>query len=139
MRLVSVAMGEVAVLEVIGQLLRRRAETEGDVGGGYALGRNQNVGLYVPVIDSEPFARASPAGHHLVGNHQDVVTVADFAQAGEVFGRRNEDAVGTDDRLYDDRRYVALVFDHVLDVIDAGYVAAGIGVFDGAPVAVGFR
>ena len=96
-------------------------------------------GLHVPVIDGEPFAGAAPAGHHFIGDQQHAVAVADFAQAREVLGRRNEHAIGADNRLDNDGGHVALVANHVLDVVGAGDVAAGIGVLDGAVVAVGFR
>ena len=82
-------------------------------------------------------AGAAPSGHHFVGDHQHAVAVADFAQAREVLGRRNQHAVGADDGLDDDGGHVALVADHVLDVVGAGDVARGIGVLDGAVVAVG--
>ena len=96
-------------------------------------------GLTIPMVDGEPLAGAAPAGHHFVGDHQHAVAVADFAQAREVLGRRNEDAIGADDGLEDDGGDVALVADHVLDVVGAGDVAGGIGVLDGAVVAVGLR
>ena len=138
-RLIGVAMREVVVLEVVGDFGGGGAEAERNVGRGDALGGDEDVGLDVPVVDGEPLAGAAPAGHHFVGDHEHAVTVADFAQAREVFGRRNEDAVGADDGLDDDGGDVAFVADHVLDVVGAGDVAGGIGVLDGAVVAVGLR
>ncbi len=139
MRLVGVPVREVVVLEVVGDFGGGGAEAERDVGRGDALGGDEDVGLYVPVIDGEPLAGAAPAGHHFVGDHEHAVAVADFAQARQIFGRRNQHSVGSDHRLDDDRGHVALVADHVLDVVGAGDVAAGIGVLDGAVVAVGLR
>ena len=139
MRLVGVAVREVVVLEVVGDLGCGGAEAERNIGRGDALGGDEDVGLHVPVIDGEPLAGAAPAGHHFVGDQQHAVAIADFAQAREVLGRRNEDAVGADDRLDDDGGHIALVADHVLDVVGAGDVAGGIGVLDGAVVAVGLR
>ena len=88
------------------------------------------------MIDGEPFAGASPAGHDFVGNHQHAVAIADLAQPREILRRRDENAVGADDRLDDDRRDIALVLDHVLDIVDARHIAAGVGVLDRALVAV---
>src|ERR1019366_4948898 len=94
---------------------------------------------HAPVIDGEPLAGAAPAGHDFVGDEQDAVAVTDFADTREVLGRRHKDAVGADDGLEDDGRDVALIADHVLDVVGAGDVAAGVGVLDGAVVAIGLR
>ena len=129
---------EVVVLKVVGNFGSGGAKAERDVGRGDAFRGNQNVGLQVPVVDGEPAAGAAPSGHHFVGNHEHAVAVADFAQTRKIFRRRNEYAVGADDRLEDDGRHVTLVADHVLDVVGAGDVARGIGVLDGAVVAVGF-
>jgi len=139
MGLVGMAVGEVVFLEVVGDLLGSGAEAEGDVGGGDALGGDEDVGSDAPVIDGEPLAGSSPAGHDFVGDEEDAVPVADFADAGEVFGGRDEDAVGADDGFEDDGGDVGLVADHVLDVVGTGDVAGGVGVLDGAVVTVGFR
>ena len=122
-RLVGVAVREVVILEVVGDLLGGGAEAERHIGRGDALGGDEDVGLDAPVIDGEPLAGAAPAGHDFVGDHQHAVAVADFAQAREVLGRRNQHAVGADDGLDDDGGDVALVADHVLDVVGAGDVA----------------
>jgi hypothetical protein len=50
------------------------------------------------VVDGEPLAAAPEPGHDLVGDPHDPVLVADLANPGEVAVRRNEDAVGADDR-----------------------------------------
>ena len=139
MRFVGMTVREVVILEVVGDLLCRRAKAERHVRRGDSFGCDQDVGLHAPVIDREPLAGASPAGHHFVVDHQHAVAIADFAQAREVLRRRNQHAVGAHDRLKDDRRDIALVLDHVLDVIDACDIAAGIGVLDGAVVAVRLR
>ena len=52
------------------------------------------VGHDVPVVDREPPAGAAEAGHHLVGDQQDAVAVADLAHALEVAVGRDEDPVG---------------------------------------------
>jgi hypothetical protein len=135
---VGVAVGEEVVFEEVGDFGGGGAEAEGDVGGGDAFGGDEDVGLDVPVVDGEPFAGAAPAGHDFVGDEEDVAAVADFAEAREVFGWWDEDAVGADDGFDEDGGYVVLVFDHVFEIVGAGDVAGGVGVFDGAVVAVGF-
>ncbi len=114
------------------------AEAERDVGGGDAFGGGEDVGGDAPVLHGEPFAGASPAGHDLVGDEEDAGFVADAAEFGHVFGGRDDDAVGADDGLDDDGGDVGFVADHVLEVVGAGDVAAGVGVADGAAVAVDF-
>src|SRR5262249_11134216 len=113
-------------------------KAERHIGGGYALGRYQNVRLNIPVIHGEPFTGPAPTGHHLVSDEQDTVRVADLAEFGEILGGRNEHAIGADDRLGKDRRNVAFVGNHVLNIISAGYAAGRIGVLDGTFVAVHF-
>ena len=65
--------------------------------------------------------------------------VADFANARKVFWRRNEDAVGADDRLENNGRDIALVADHVLNVVGARDVTARIRVLDRAIETVRLR
>jgi hypothetical protein len=55
------------------------------------------------VVDGEPLAATTEAGHHLVADHHDPVLVADRPHAGEVAVGRDEDAVRADDRLEHDR------------------------------------
>src|SRR2546427_800041 len=45
---------------------------------------------------------APEASHDFVGDHEDAVFVAEFADAFEVAVRRNENAVGADDGLEDE-------------------------------------
>ncbi len=134
--LVGVAVGEVVVLEVIGDLAGGGAEAQRDIGRGDALGGGEDVGLDAPVFTA----------NHLPVRPQPVMTSSAMsrtpwssqisAQLGQVLGRRHQDAVGADDGLHDDRGDVALVGDHVLEVVGAGDSAAGVGVLDGAVVAV---
>ena len=135
---VGVAVGEEVVLEELGDFFAGGAEAERDVGRGDALGGDEDVGDDVPVVHGEPFAGAAPAGHDFVGDEEDAVFVADAAEFGHVLVGRDEDAVGADDGLDEDCGYVGLVADHVLDVVGAGDIAAGVGVADGAFVAVDF-
>ena len=83
MRLVGVAVREVVVLEVVGDLLGRGAQAQRHIRRSDALGRDEDVGLHVPVIDGKPLAGAAPSRHHFIGNHQHAMAVADLAQARE--------------------------------------------------------
>ena len=55
------------------------------------------------MINGEPLPCSAESGHHLVGNQQDAVAVADITQPLHVAIWRNQDPVGADDRLNDDR------------------------------------
>ncbi len=69
------------------------------------------------------------AGHDLVGDHQDVVPVADLAHALDVAVGRDEDAVRADDGLEEDRGDAlgALVADDVLEALQALGHGSGFG------------
>ena len=61
-------------------------------------------GRDVPAVDREPLAGPAEAGHHLVGDVDDAVAVADLADAGQVAVRRDQDAGRPGDRLEHQRR-----------------------------------
>ena len=113
-------VGQPAVEDVVAEVGRdvvahpERAEL--DVGAGEALGHRDQVGLDTPVVDREPLAGAPEAGHDLVGDEQDAVTVTDLAQTLHVAVGRDEDPVRADDGLDDDGRdgLRALVHEDVL-------------------------
>src|SRR5258708_39570930 len=65
--------------------------------------------------------------------------IADLAQTWQILLWRDEDAIGPNHRFYDYRRYIALILDHVLDILDTGDSATGIGVKDRALVTIHFR
>src|ERR1035437_2942951 len=132
MRLIGVPMRKVVILKVVRDFSSGGAEAQRHVGRGDALGGDQNIRRDAPLLLGEPFAGASPSGHHLVANEKDAVTVTDLADAGKVFGRRNEYAISTNAWFDNQSRHIALVADHVLDVVGAGYIATRIGVLDGA-------
>ena len=73
------------------------------------------------MVDREPAPGPPEAGHHLVGDHQDVVARADLANARDVAVGRDQDAVRPDDRLEEDRGDAlgALVADDVLESLEA--------------------
>ena len=77
---------------------------ERDVAGVDALREGDEVGLGVPVLPGEPLTGTTETGHHLIGDPHDAELVAHGAQALEVARRRDEDAVGADDRFEEDRR-----------------------------------
>ncbi len=119
------AVGQPAVehlgLELLGQAVAHGDRAERQVRAGQALGHRHQVRGHAPVVDGEPATRSPEAGHDLVGDHQDVVAIADLAHAGDVAVGRDEDAVGPDDGLEEDRRdrLRALVADDVLEALQA--------------------
>ncbi len=86
--------------------------TERHVAGVHALGEGDQVRGDRPVVDGEPLPAAAEPAHHLVGDQQDAVLVADLPDALEVARRRHQDAVGADHRLEDDRGDRAWALDH---------------------------
>ena len=79
------------------------------------------------MLDREPATRASEPGHHLVGDEQHVVAVADVADALEVPWRRRDGAHGRpDDRFGDEARHVlgAVPADDALELVCAAQAAA---------------
>src|SRR5262249_38545121 len=138
MGFISVAVGEVMIVKMFGDLCGGGAEAERDVGGSDSLRGDQNIGPDIPVIHGELCAGASPAGHHFVGDQQNAMSVTDLAKLAEILDRRNQDTVGADYRLRNYCRDVAFVGDHVLDVVGAGDPAGWISVLDGTFVAVHF-
>src|SRR5260370_1457445 len=74
------------------------------VAAGQPFGEGDQVGHDSPMVDGEPPARAAETGHYLVADHQDSVPVAELAHALEITVRRDQDAVGPDDRFEDERR-----------------------------------
>src|SRR5262249_62262116 len=92
----------------------------------------------VPVLAGEPLARTPEAGHHLVADQQDPVTVADLADRFQIPVRGDDDAVRADDRLEDHRGDVlrALVLEDLLEVRAAGADGARVGMARRAAVRV---
>src|ERR1700691_5912258 len=126
------------VFEVVGDFGGGGAKSERDISRRNAFRGDENVGVDVPVVEGKPFAGAAPAGHDFVGDHEHAVTITDFAQTRKIFRRRHQHSIRSDDGLKDDGGDVALVADHVLDVVSACDVAGGGGVLDGAVVAICF-
>src|SRR3954466_8949628 len=87
------------------------------VGAREALGRRDDVGLVAVLLGAEVVAEAAERADDLVGDHQDVVLVADLANALEVALGRREAAAGVLDRLHDHGgdRLGALELDPVRD------------------------
>src|SRR5580698_1019512 len=139
MRFVGVSVCKVVVVKIRGDLFSGSAQAQRHIGGCNALGGRQHIGLYTPVIHGKPFAGTPPSGHHLIGDEQHVVPVADGPQPWHIFRWRNEDAISPDNRLDDDGSDVLFVLDHVFEVIDTGNAALRIGMLDWAIVAIYFR
>ena len=106
----------------------------------HPLGEGDQVGRDAPPVDGEPLAAAAEAGHHLVGDQQHAELVADRPHPGQVAVRGDQDAVGADHRLRDDRgdRVRALDHQRVPQVLQGPGALLGLGLrVEGRPVEVG--
>ena len=74
--------------------LRPDRSAHGDVAGCDRLGDRHHVWLHIEVLQREPLAGATEAGNHFVGDQQDFIAVANFAQAGEIVLGRRVNAAG---------------------------------------------
>ena len=112
------------------------AGTQGHAGGD-ALGGGDDIRLDVKVLDGPPLAGAAHAALDLVGDEQDVVLVAQFAQGGEEPGGRDDVAAFALDGLDQDAGHFIgredVTEDLVLDVADdrLAVILAGLPVQDG--------
>src|SRR4030042_6860138 len=75
---------------------------EGCIGGSKAFRHGHQVGDNIPMIDGKPFAGTSETAHDLVGNHENLVFVAEGPHTGQVALRRNDNPVGTGDAFHQD-------------------------------------
>ena len=109
------------LVEALGDVMAHRDGTQRQVARGQPLGHRHEVRHGVPVVDREPVARPPEAGHDLVGDHEDVVLVAQGADALDVAVGRDQDPVRAHDRLEEDGRdrVRPLVHDHVLEALQA--------------------
>src|SRR4051794_23714005 len=133
-----------AVDERVRALEERLGDPVGDdrgshrrVGRRQALGRRDDVGLIVEALGPEPLAEPAERADDLVGDEQDVVLVADLADALEVALGRREAAAGVLGRLEEHGRdgVGALEADALVDRL-----RQGLGAEPGRePVLVGVR
>ncbi|MNV74437.1 hypothetical protein D3C71_1676550 [compost metagenome] len=72
-----------------------------DIARGQALRDGHHVGYETEALAPEPVATASEAADHLVREKENVMALQDFADAGEIPGRRRNDPAGTHDRFGD--------------------------------------
>ena len=116
------------IAERVGDVLADHDAAERQVSGVDALGEADEVRLHAPLLEREPFAAATEAGHHLVADHHDAVAIASLADALEIAVGRHEDAVGADDRLDEDgcHRVAALDHQHVVEVVERPLALLGL-------------
>ena len=80
------------------------------------------------MLHGEPRARPAEARHHLIGDEQHVVAIADLADALKVaVGRRHATHGRADDRLGDEASHVLgpVPADHPLELVGAAQAARG--------------
>jgi hypothetical protein len=113
----AVGEGGVALHEGRRDLVRGDQRPHRRVGGGDRLRHRDDVGHVVETLAAEVVAETPHRADHLVGDHQHVVAVADFAHLLEVTVGRDEAAAGVLDRLEDHRgdRFRSLEDDPLLD------------------------
>ena len=88
--------------EVIGDRSSHAESAELHVGAGQTLRHGDHVGHNPRVVNGEPLSCSAKSGHHLVGDQQNAVAVADVTQPLHVTIWRNQDAIGSHNRLNDD-------------------------------------
>ena len=96
-----------------------QARADGGVPARHALRAGDDVGHVAELVAGEHLAQAAEGADHLVRHEQDVVAVADLADALEVPGRRREAATGVLHRLEEDRGDGVRPFelDRLLDLV----------------------
>ena len=113
---------EHALVEVVGNRPPHPDGAELHVRARQALRHRHDVGHDVPVVDGEPAAGAPEPRHHLVGDHDDAVLVAEIADAAQVAVGQHEDAVGAGHGLEDEAgdRVRALELDLLFEIGERG-------------------
>src|SRR5699024_4931206 len=84
-----------ALIKTARDALRDDDPAQRHIARGGALGEGDEIRCDVPVINSEPFAAAAEPCHHLVGNEDDAVFVAQSAHAGQITRRWHQNTVGS--------------------------------------------
>ncbi len=92
--------------------------------GSNSLGGGEDIGFHVKMLDRPPLAGAAHPALDLVGDEQDIVLIAKFAQGGEEAGGRDDIAAlaldGLDQDAGDLVGWDDMTEDLVLDVADDG-------------------
>ncbi len=137
---------EFALIEGRRDLLAHGHRAQRRITRGQALGHGDDIGLHPPMIHGKPAPGAPKTAHHLVADHHDAVTVAQFAYALQVSLRRHNHPVGPGHRLHQDARngFGPLVLDDFLQVVEIilaeiRFRNVGIRAVKGGPVAVGIQ
>src|SRR5260370_29304965 len=100
----------------------------GRTGKPFALAQSDDVRVHIPVVNREWLAGASHAGHHFVGDQEDVMPAADLGDALDVaFGWRRSAQSRTHKRLKDEcrDRSRGIVLKKCLQLVSARQVAPG--------------
>src|SRR5204863_8149369 len=91
------------LLKVIGNLASHAYGPELHVRARQTFRHRYQIWFNPPVIDREPLAGTTKTGHHFVGNQKNAVLIAKLAQPLHITVRWNQDAVGPNNRLDNDR------------------------------------
>src|SRR6185503_7605278 len=93
MTVVSKAAVENILLKMISDLPSHTNCAQRDISARQTLRHRHQIRHDLPMIDREPFTRATKARHHFISDQQDAVLVAKIAQPLHVAVRRDEYAV----------------------------------------------
>src|SRR5665213_2044835 len=132
---ISETTWEDAVVEDVSNRIRYDDAAKRHVAGVYAFCERDQVRNHVEGVDCEPFANSSEASHDLIGDIHNTVLVAQRADAGKVADGWNQNAVGANNCLDDNRsnrggtfqhNYVLKVFEGPLRLLElSGRVEGG--------------
>ena len=92
------------VLKMLRDVMPHANRSQRQIAGRQSLRHAKQIGNHLPVIDRKPRAGASEASHHLIGNHQYAVLVAQLADTFEISIRRNKNAIRPSYGLEDECR-----------------------------------
>ena len=115
---VGQAAGENGVVEIACDGIRNNHSTGGNVARVDALGEANQVGHRAVGLEREPASGAPEAGHDLVEDQHDAIAITERTHAGQVPGRREEDAGRAGDRLQENgsNRCWAFALDDAFEV-----------------------
>src|SRR5665213_2643970 len=109
---ISETTWEDAVVEDVSNRIRYDDAAKRHVAGVYAFCERDQVRNHVEGVDCEPFANSSEASHDLIGDIHNTVLVAQRADAGKVADGWNQNAVGANNCLDNNRSNRGGAFQH---------------------------
>ncbi len=135
-----------SIFEDVGDLLAHGHCPQRGIGRSKAFGHRHQIRHDLPMIHGKPATGAAKAAHHLIGDEQNPVAIAQGPHALQVACRGDNDAIGASDRFeqYGGDRLRTFVLDDLLQVVNIvlGEIRLGdfrIRAVKGGAVAVGIQ